>query len=53
MIYIVAIDQNVALTFIVLMFQFWNMFDFFVRVNIFGKYKSTLLNKTSEGIFFR
>jgi len=31
---------------------FWNMFDFFVRVNIFGKYESTLVNKTSQGVFF-
>ncbi|XP_022805475.1 uncharacterized protein LOC111342645 [Stylophora pistillata] len=30
---------------------FWKMFDFFVKANLFGD--SSLLNKASEGVFFR
>ena len=41
----------VTLPFIIFSFQFWKMFDFFVKVNLFGD--STLLKKTSQGIFFR
>ena len=41
--YVTLICVNIEL-------QFWNMFGFFVRVNLFQD--SSLLDKTSEGIFF-
>ena len=52
---------DVLLFFLLLIFfscfnllQFWEMFNFFAsNVKGFGRVKSTLLNQTSEGVFFR
>lgn len=54
-VYLAAISNLLVIfsPIILWIFQFWEMFDFFQRVKIFRKKVTTLLDKKSEGVFFR